>query len=102
MEKQPDIELLSFLQARIKETLKDFNDVGVSISENKDAIILETSLNNVDTAKQLDFTDEIYLELQTMNIQNGINRVIDYTVFVKNDEGNIVGELKFGDYLPER
>lgn len=94
-----DNDLLAFLNIIIVEELRDIDEVKDIKSDNK-SIIINTSINSLDTKKQIELTDQIYSELKIMNKQNGIDEVINYTVLLKTEDGIVVGEIKFGDYLP--
>lgn len=98
--KEPPTEtgLLTFLQIIIVEKLKDLNEVVNIKTDNKESIIIETSLNSLDTIRHIEIIEEIYSELKIMNKQNGINKSINYTVLLKTEDGIVVGELKFGDH----
>ena len=100
-EVEPENQLLSFLQERIKEKLKDVDEVVEVTTHNNDSIIINTTIASSDTKKQLDISDRLFVELQKMNSQNGINRNIDYTVVLKTVDEVVVGELMFGDHPPE-
>lgn len=92
-------DLLAFLNIIIVEELRDIDEVEEIQSDNK-SIIINTSINSLDTKKQFELTDQIFSELKIMNKQNGIDEVINYTVLLKTEDGIVVGEIKFGDYLP--
>lgn len=79
--------------------MRDIDEVKDIKYDNK-SIIINTSINSLDTKKQIEITDQIYSELKIMNKQNGIDEVINYTVLLKTENGIVVGEIKFGDYLP--
>lgn len=99
---EPENQLLSFLQERIKEKLKNVDEVVEVTTYNNDSIIINTTIASSDTKKQLDISDRLFVELQKMNSQNGINRNIDYTVVLKTVDEVVVGELMFGDHPPQR
>ncbi|WP_017381363.1 hypothetical protein [Paenisporosarcina sp. TG-14] len=90
---------MAFLNIIIVEELRDIDEVKDIKYDNK-SIIINTSINSLDTKKQIEITDQIYSELKIMNKQNGIDEVINYTVLLKTENGIVVGEIKFGDYLP--
>ncbi|WP_075617502.1 hypothetical protein [Paenisporosarcina indica] len=95
---EPENQLLSFLQERIKEKLKNVDEVVEVTTYNNDSIIINTTIASSDTKKQLDISDRLFVELQKMNSQNGINRNINYTVVLKTVDEVVVGELMFGDH----
>ncbi len=92
-----EIGLLTFLQIIIVEKLKDLNEVVNIKTDNKESIIIETSLNSLDTIRHIEVIEEIYSELKIMNKQNGI-KAINYKVLLKTEDGIVVGELKFGNH----
>ncbi|QBP41024.1 hypothetical protein [Paenisporosarcina antarctica] len=92
-------ELLAFLNIIIVEELRDIDEVKEIKSDYK-SIIINTSINSLDTKKQIELTDQIFSKLKIMNKRNGIDEVINYTVLLETEDGIVVGEIKFGDYLP--
>lgn len=99
-EAQKENELLPILKVLIQEKLKGINEVREIKSDNKESIIIETSLESSNLKNHMDVTEDIISELKIMNKQNGINGIVNYTVLLKSKEGIVVSELKFGDYPP--
>jgi len=99
-EAQMENELLPILKVLIQEKLKGINEVREIKSDNKELIIIETSLESSNLKNHMDLTEDIFSELKIMNKQNGINGIVFYTVLLKSKDGIVVSELKFGDYAP--
>ncbi len=99
-EVQKKNELLPILKVLIQEKLKGNDEVRKIKSDNKESIIIETSIENSNLKNHMDLTEEIFSELKIMNRQNGINGIVSYTVHLKSKDGIVVSELKFGDYPP--
>jgi hypothetical protein len=101
-EAQKENELLPILKVLIQEKLKGNDEVREIKSDNKESIIIETSIESSDLKNHMDLTEEIFSELKIMNKQNGINGIVFYTVHLKTKDGIVVSELKFGDYPPSQ
>lgn len=99
-EARKENELLPILKVLIQEKLKGNDEVREIKSDNKESIIIETSIESSDIKNHMDLTEEIFSELKIMNKQNGINGIVFYTVHLKTKDGKVVSELKFGDYPP--
>ena len=83
-EAQNENELLANLKVLIQEKFRYCSSWRKKLN-NKESIIIETSIDSSDIKHQMDLTEEIFSELKIMNKQNGI---IIYTVLFENKRWN--------------